>query len=80
MNKMLDCNNLSGGEKQKISFIRAIIKSPNVLILDEPTSSIDKTGKQKMLEYLKKIKDSSIIIIISHDNEVLSNCDMIVTL
>ena len=49
MNKMLDCNNLSGGEKQK------------------------------MLEYLKKIKDSSIIIIISHDNEVLSNCDMIVT-
>lgn len=50
MNKMLDCNNLSGGEKQK------------------------------MLEYLKKIKDSSIIIIISHDNEVLSNCDMIVTL
>lgn len=72
-------NNLSGGECQKIAIIRALYKRPKLLIMDEPTASLDKASKKGLLEYLKTLKDKTIIIIVTHDEEVLSACDEVVS-
>ncbi|MGP1419117.1 MAG: ATP-binding cassette domain-containing protein [Sphaerochaetaceae bacterium] len=67
--------NISGGEKQKIALLRAIIKNPDVLMLDEPTSDLDDITTRRLIEYLKSIKGDKIIIIVSHDDEVAQIAD-----
>lgn len=59
---------LSGGEKQKVAIARAIINKPNVLILDEPMSSLAPRFKNKFLEFiLNYSKNDNTIIMVSHD-------------
>ena len=65
----------SGGERQRIALARALYNDPEVLILDEPTTGLDKTSEKKLISSLKKIKGSINIIIISHKKEVLEICD-----
>lgn len=67
--------NLSGGEKQKISILKVLLKNPQVMVFDEPTSSLDMTTTRKFMEYLLQIKQDKIIIIVTHDNYVKSLCD-----
>lgn len=69
--------NISGGEKQKIAIIRQIIKNGEVLIFDEPTSALDIDSKKQFLEFLSEEKDNKIILLVSHDSEVLKICDEI---
>lgn len=73
-------SNLSGGEKQKIAIIRQLIQCPDVMLFDEPTSALDKESRVFFLEYLKKIKKDHIIVIVSHDNNLISQCDNIIDL
>jgi ABC-type multidrug transport system ATPase subunit len=61
--------NMSGGEKQRIGFIRTIMSDPDLILLDEPTSFLDKKNEKKILNYLKSIKKDKIIVITSHKNE-----------
>ena len=70
-------SNLSGGEKQKISIIRALLKKPSLLVLDEPTSALDKTSRKAFCKFLGEIKDNTIIMISTHDKELLEICDQI---
>lgn len=72
--------NLSGGEKQKLSILRTLLKNPDVLILDEPTSSLDKETKERFIRYLTQIKKDKIIVIISHDTDLISIADEIINL
>lgn len=60
--------NLSGGEKQKISFARSLLKNPDVLVLDEICSNIDKESTKEIYDYLDKTRDERICFIISHDD------------
>jgi ABC-type bacteriocin/lantibiotic exporter with double-glycine peptidase domain len=60
--------NMSGGEKQRISFIRSIINNPGVLILDEPVSSLDKKNSEIIFKFLKVYKKNKIVIVTSHKN------------
>lgn len=60
--------NLSGGEKQKISFARSLLKNPDVLVLDEICSNIDKESTKEIYDYLNKTRDERICFIISHDD------------
>lgn len=78
INEDLDFQILSGGEKQKLAFIRAAIKNPEIFFLDEPTSAVDKNGKLKMVEYINMIKSESIVIWISHDEQIIRWCDEVV--
>ena len=71
---------MSGGEMQRINFIRAIINDPKILILDEPTSSLDKKNEKKVFNYLKKIKKNRIIILTSHKLSQLKYFDKIIKL
>ncbi|WP_294685926.1 ATP-binding cassette domain-containing protein, partial [uncultured Finegoldia sp.] len=71
-------NTLSGGEKQKVSIVRALSNKPNLLLMDEPFSSIDEKFKNKFYEELIEIKKSLDIpiIMVTHNRleaEILSN-------
>lgn len=70
-----DSNNLSGGEKQKIAIIRTLLKNPDLIILDEPTSALDKKSIENFKALIKYLKSNKIIIIITHDHELLDICD-----
>ena len=71
---------LSGGQKQKVSILRGLVKSSKILILDEFSNSLDNKSIKILLEYLNKIKKDKIIIIISHDDKILKYCDFIYNL
>ncbi len=70
-------NNLSGGEKQKLALLRVLLKSPQVLALDEPTSAMDVGSSEKFMKYLQEIKKEKVIIIVSHDDVVREASDKI---
>lgn len=59
---------LSGGEKQRVALIRAIINSPNLLIADEPTGNLDLENAINVMEDLKKLSDNGITVIIASHN------------
>jgi ATP-binding cassette subfamily C protein len=72
--------NISGGEKQKLSILREIIKNPSLLIMDEPTSAMDKNSRAKFYDYIHELKKEKIIIIISHDKIMSEIADHIIDL
>ena len=64
-----DVQTLSGGEKQRVSVIRAIINRPKVIIADEPTGSLDETSGMNVMKVIMDIceKNSSSLILITHN-------------
>ena len=72
--------NLSGGEKQRLSIIKALIRKPKVLIMDEPFSALDKKNTLIVLNKLKKIKKNMIIILSNHDDSLDLHFDRIIYL
>lgn len=58
--------NLSGGQKQLLGWMRALYHNPQFLILDEPTSSLDKANRKFIYDLIQKLKTEKIIFIISH--------------
>jgi ABC-type bacteriocin/lantibiotic exporter with double-glycine peptidase domain len=70
-----NAKNISDGEKQRISLARALYTKPEILILDEPTSNLDSETKKIFFETLVKIKESTTIILVSHENKDIINYD-----
>jgi len=71
---------LSGGEKQKLSIIRTFLLGGKVLLLDEPTSSLDNKNEKIVMREIKKLKKDRIIIISTHKKELLRYLDKKVVL
>lgn len=69
---------MSGGEKQRIGFIRAIINDANLILLDEPTSSLDSKNEKKIFEFLSSIKKDKIIVVTSHKKNQKKYFDKII--
>ena len=63
---------LSGGQKQRVFVARALVTSPQLLFLDEPTASIDTKGQGEFYSLLKELNKTISIIIVSHDLMVIS--------
>lgn len=64
--------NLSGGQLQRVSVARALLKYPKLYILDEPTTGLDVYSSEKVLKYLKKMsQEKKTVVISSHDLELV---------
>ena len=62
---------LSGGQRQRVMIARALCAHPQILILDEPTSSIDVDGQKQIYELLQLLNKTITIIVVSHDISVV---------
>ena len=69
---------LSGGEKQKISIARALLKDTEVILLDEPSNHLDEETKNWLMQFIKN--STKTIVYISHDNELTSCADQTICL
>jgi len=62
-------NQLSGGQKQRVAIARALIKNPEIIMADEPTGALDSNTGKQVMETLKKLSATKLVIIVSHDRE-----------
>lgn len=72
-------NTFSGGEKLRLNIAMATVKKPRLLLLDEPTASLDQQSKVKVKEVIEKLKNSGTTLVgIFHDIEFMENlCDQV---
>ena len=72
--------NLSGGQRQRLAIARALLTSPEILILDEATSSLDPESERIVRENLAQIASNRTVIIVSHRLSMLRDADSIIVL
>ncbi|MBH0156014.1 ATP-binding cassette domain-containing protein [Fictibacillus sp. 5RED26] len=71
---------LSGGQKQRISIARALIKNPEMLILDDSLSAVDAKTEESILRQLKNKRQNQTTIITAHRLSSIAHCDLIIVL
>lgn len=71
---------LSGGEKQRISIARAILKDAPIIILDEATSSVDPENEQALLSAISELTKNKTLISIAHRLSTVENADQIIVI
>ena len=71
---------LSGGERQRVSLARAFLKDAPVLILDEPTSSVDVRTEAAILDAMERLMRGRTSLIITHRVSMLKHCDLILNI
>ena len=68
---------LSGGEVQRLGIARAMLKNPDIIVMDEPTSNLDVFNEKQIVRTLEQEFKDKIIIIVSHRRSTLTFCNKI---
>ena len=72
---------LSGGQQQRIAIARALIKSPSLILADEPTGNLDEKNTLQIMNIIKKISEKVLVIMVSHEKNIArSYADQIITI
>ncbi len=71
---------LSGGERQRVSIILELLQHKKVILLDEPTASLDYKNKSLVFEMLESLKKQVLVICISHDEVSKQYCDVVINM
>ncbi len=66
-------SSLSGGQKQRVFIARALASKPKILLLDEPTASVDQNIKESIYDLLSRIPKSMTVVLVTHDIGVVSS-------
>ncbi len=70
---------LSGGQKQRIAIARAIVKSPDIILADEPTGNLDEQNTVMIMDILREIAQTRLVLLVTHEaNLVDSYCDRVI--
>ncbi|MFD2046625.1 ATP-binding cassette domain-containing protein [Ornithinibacillus salinisoli] len=70
--------NISGGQKQRVAIGRAVLGSPKIILLDEPTGNLDGMTTDKIMSYISKLKNKGIsFFVITHDDSILDYADIV---
>lgn len=62
---------LSGGEKQRVAILRSVVTSPDVILCDEPTGALDDKNSREILQILKNLSKTKLIIMVSHNRKLV---------
>lgn len=75
-------NELSGGELQRVSIARALVKKPTIILADEPTANLDFETGQQIIDLMKKLntENKATFIFSSHDEQLLNSVKMVIKL
>ena len=79
-NRDIHEDNISQGEKRKIVLNRAFVKDVSLYLLDEPESFLDADAKKKVIDLLMMKKSDCMIIIVSHDKDIIQCADEVIDL
>ncbi len=71
---------LSGGQRQRLALARAFLRNAPIIIMDEPTSSVDVVTEAAILEALERLMEGRTTFLIAHSAAVLERCDVVLTL
>lgn len=75
------CRDLSGGEKERIAILRALINNPRIILADEPTGALDSKNSIIIMDMLKEISKDRLVILVSHNLDLVKEyADTIVTI
>jgi ATP-binding cassette subfamily B protein len=75
-----DGSNLSHGQRQLISITRTLLSSPDILVLDEATSSVDTITEKQIQEAMKLLTQGKTTFMIAHRLSTIRNCDLILVI
>ncbi len=65
-------NQLSGGQQQRVAIARAIVTSPSYILADEPTGALDSASSKEIMDLLKEISKTKLVIMVTHNEEIAS--------
>ena len=70
-----EAQRLSGGQRQRISIARALLRNPKLLVLDEPTTYLDRGSVNELIESMEQLPNSPAVLIVTHDLQLLRHTD-----